>query len=514
MKYWHMQIHPNNKKDFSLEQFNNIVHQGLIGMGEAWENDLNQPKVFKQNLMIGDVVLLRHDGPKGLVKIVGECRNNEDTNLWFNIVRNVETLSTEGELYKRRYEIENSSKSWKEGLYLAATLQPAENCPFIKYWHKKIIKDQQMEEYINLLKSNKNLILTGAPGTGKTYLAKEIANAVAIEDEEILAKRFFKQMEVGSTIDTKNGNSKFKVDSNDGEIIHYTREATKESGAISFKEVWKKLFEKNFAPRNGGDTYSVAIALVIKESMEDVSDSESVSFVQFHPSYDYTDFVEGLRPIKKEGEKELGFELKNGIFKEFCKKAKENPNKNYVFIIDEINRAEVSKVFGELFYSIDPGYRGEKGKVKTQYNNIQTEETFFTDIADDYFYVPENVYIIGTMNDIDRSVESFDFAMRRRFAWVEVKADDRISMWGDADWKAEAEAKMKAINKIIEKDIDGLNSSYHIGPSYFLKMNLEEYSFEKLWDYHIGVILNEYLRGMPNAESDFEKLKKAYDDAK
>ena len=250
------------------------------------------------------------------------------------------------------------------------------------------------------------------------------------------------------------------------------------------------------------------------------------SFVQFHPSYDYTDFVEGLRPVKKDG-KELGFELKNGTFKEFCKKAKksldndiaggikkEDANK-FVFVIDEINRAEISKVFGELFFSIDPGYRGIEGKVKTQYANIQTEDTFFTDIDNDFFYIPENVYIIGTMNDIDRSVESFDFAMRRRFAWKEIMADDRVDMWRGGHKEAineyadEADKKMKSLNIAIES-IEGLNSSYHIGPAYFLKLNNYKGDFGQLWNNHIQVLLQEYLRGMHDAEAKMDKLKKAY----
>ena len=138
-------------------------------------------------------------------------------------------------------------------------------------------------EIKNLLKANRNVILTGAPGTGKTYLSKLIAEKIA-------------------------------------------------------------------------------------------GDESRVGFVQFHPSYDYTDFVEGLRPVKTTDEEKNGgtivFERKDGVFKKFCKEALSAPDHKFVFIIDEINRGELSKVFGELFFSIDPGYRGEKGRVNTQYQNL------------------------------------------------------------------------------------------------------------------------------------------------
>ncbi len=276
----------------------------------------------------------------------------------------------------------------------------------------------------DLLYINKNLILTGAPGTGKTYLAREIAKTMNAE----------------------------------------------------------------------------------------------IEFVQFHPSYDYTDFVEGLRPIKKGGS-ELSFDLKDGIFKRFCKLALKNlldskkttnnsTKKNFVLIIDEINRAEISKVFGELFFSIDPGYRGEKGRVKTQYSNLLD----VGDVFYDGFFIPENVYIIGTMNDIDRSVESFDFAMRRRFAWQEIKAKDRIIMWNGVidKWKKEAFKRMDSLNSKIES-IQGLGTVFHIAPAYFL--NLEKYSgdFDRLWENHLKGVLFEYLRGLPNNEDSLKDLKSAYD---
>lgn len=184
-------------------------------------------------------------------------------------------------------------------------------------------------------------------------------------------------------------------------------------------------------------------------------------------------------------------------------------NKPFVFIIDEINRGEISKIFGELFFSIDPGYRGVDGLVQTQYQNLVKD----TDVFKKGFFVPENVYIIGTMNDIDRSVESMDFAFRRRFAFKEIKANENIGMLDElGDVKDEAKNRMFALNKAIS-DIPGLNSAYHIGGAYFLKLKNYDNNFNELWDNHLDGILREYLRGrrQEEIEEKMKILKQAYE---
>ena len=184
-------------------------------------------------------------------------------------------------------------------------------------------------------------------------------------------------------------------------------------------------------------------------------------------------------------------------------KGKQEELKKYIFIIDEINRGEISKIFGELFFAIDPGYRGRAGEISTQYANLHAD-------PDEKFYIPENVYIIGTMNDIDRSVDSFDFAMRRRFRFVELKADERLEMLAsleDEELEAEAIRRMAALNREIAS-VEDLNENYQIGASYFLK--LKTLNFDQLWTDYLQPLLHEYVQGMYDEDSLMSRFAKAY----
>lgn len=298
-----------------------------------------------------------------------------------------------------------------------------------EYAQEKI--QHSLDEIVSILENNKNLILTGAPGTGKTYLAEKLA--VKLTDPD------------------KHPNQ------------------------------WTK--------------------------------------VQFHPSYDYTDFVEGIRP-KKEG-KTIGFEYKQGTFMEFCAKAAldKTENSKWVFIIDEINRGELNKIFGELFSCIEAGYRGDTHKIATQYQNIasaiddeEKDNPFING-----FYVPENIYIIGTMNDIDRSVESIDFALRRRFCWREIGWD--YSLYGmtkniDNSCRADVIQHLSDLNEKIA-NTEGLGESFCLGGAYIKDIQVKSkndlpQALRNVWRDKISLVIKEYLRGqvenLDEAVSEFGEV--------
>ena len=407
--FWHIQLNPDvslgRKKVIEI-----LEKTSLIGLN--FEKGSSTYNNFKDRMQIGDIVLVR-DGiqPIALVEVTGkwEQKNNPEEDLdWFSQRRKIRVLE---------YAAQDRSRFPKAMGTLERLVGNTDSRKYVEEWYKTLRGDHMTENAIALLKANLQLILTGAPGTGKTRLAREVAANL-----------------IGCKYDALDKNPQFR-------------------------------------------------------------------FVQFHPSYDYSDFVEGLKPRIVNGQVDL--ELKDGIFKEFCKRAGQSLSTPFVFIIDEINRADLSRVFGELFYAIEQGYRGKP--LSTQYSYITKTD----------FNVPENVFIIGTMNDIDRSVESIDFALRRRFAWLEIEATEElfnriVNNLGER--QAQARTRYAKINAAI-RDIPTLGKAYQIGPAYFRK--LENYQnlpdpFEALWNNHLLVLIREYLRGLPDAADVENTLKAAY----
>ncbi len=207
------------------------------------------------------------------------------------------------------------------------------------------------------------------------------------------------------------------------------------------------------------------------EIMHEVK-NENIEMIQFHQSYSYEDFIQGLRPTSKGG-----FELRNGIFYTFCQKALKHPKEEFFFIIDEINRGNLSKVFGELMMLIEADKRHEKYALKLTY----------TEDEKDRFHVPENLFIIGTMNTADRSLAIVDYALRRRFAFFPLRPDygetfkSFLSEKGVSDNLVEHLClSITKVNSKIKED-KNLGDGFQIGHSYFCSFNKGD-DESKWWD--------------------------------
>ena len=386
---------------------------------------------------------------------------------------------------------------------------------------------ENIQSYINLLKANKNLVLTGAPGTGKTYLAKEIAKAM---DAEVEFVQFHPSYDYTDFVEglrpIKGSNNQIFFERKDGEFKKFCKEAiiNKPVDNDEFQSYWIEYLLNIPSQITISGIFNIYLSRNKELTRLYVNDIRYFESELIH-SNSYTYSCDDLKRIYDESYSPEDF-CGNAYFIRYgeiiisdMEKTIGLPSKHscsggaYVFIIDEINRGELSKIFGELFYAIDPGYRGMKGKVKTQYQNLINKDDAFVD----GFFVPENVYILATMNDIDRSVESMDFALRRRFAWKEIKPEDRLEMLSeklDHNTCDKAIRVMNALNEEISKT-RGLGSAYQIGPAYFLKLDKEHYNgdFAALWDMHIEVLLKEYLRGYSNADAKVEEFKNVYFDS-
>ena len=297
--------------------------------------------------------------------------------------------------------------------------------------------------------------------------------------------------------------------------------------------------------------------------------------VQFHPSYGYEDFIEGLRPVSTpEGSWQL--RLQNGIFKRFCQRAGtweidvyqipiEGPDLTakwpeltlgqlkphiggslqhpswqniatlddsvkiadvtppFFFIIDEINRAELSRVLGELMLCIE--YRGTQAAISTQYAALNTgESTMLNTAGGPRFFIPHNVYLIGTMNTIDRSVESFDLALRRRFRWERIDPDistlryhltqrDVLQASRSKPWAKLAD-NLETLNRAI-RQTDILGPDYEVGHAYLMNLRYPSTLIcsevrSRVWEDSIEPLLEEYLRRSGRAEGLMPEFRKAF----
>lgn len=405
--------------------------------------------------------------------------------------------------------------------------------------------------YSKLLLESKNVIFRGAPGTGKSFLAKAIAADIISEGytdkytdlsdeqkQQVEFVQFHPSYDYSDFVEglrpkmNEDGSMGFELQ--DGIFKKFADKARKNfedskktkdvveqeisakaamteffEGIEFGEEVFKTIKGSEFTITNVDDRHidiSIPGNATIDKLSLNIEELQKMleSGVIFEKISDITNFFG-----KQFATQAYSYDF--AIYKAIKLRSRVNVNltaapemqKKYIFIIDEINRGEISKILGELFFSIDPGYRGKAGEVATQYSNMHAD-------PNDKFYIPENIYIIGTMNDIDRSVDSFDFAMRRRFRFVEIRAEDTQDMLEsleNEELKAEAIARMDKLNAEIIK-VPDLNENYQVGASYFLK--LRNIGFDVLWTDYLQPLLQDYVRGLNDEDECMKKFARAY----
>jgi len=399
----------------------------------------------------------------------------------------------------------------------------------------------------------RQIILTGAPGTGKTYTAKKIA------------KSFLEQGNYFYTYyrDKKNAENDGKeIEKAVAKLLSDTAYRTGEAGDATVLKQEYEAFDEEYIKKV---CKKVGMAEYGEEAFwKDVEQLRGrLAFVQFHPSYDYTDFVEGLRPVEKKNDEksEMHFKRLDGSFMSFCRfvawqnERIENNLKNlYFFVIDEINRADLSKVLGELMFCLEEDKRGKGNRVFTQYHNIDThfpglteetapgetkpKKTYYQTCFETGFFIPENVVVIGTMNDIDRSVTSMDFALRRRFVWEEVVVTPELLEAAFSNNErfgvlcASGSVRKLVIDRIDKFNeykytkVERLNKDFDISQGQFINLYEDDLDIAEedrkddkkmadavmnwVWEYRVHSLMKEYLRGETTADDKLSNFENAW----
>jgi len=223
-------------------------------------------------------------------------------------------------------------------------------------------------------------------------------------------------------------------------------------------------------------------------------DDDHIEVVQFHPSYAYEDFMEGIRPRVGDSGGTIRYDIQPGVFRRIANEAADDPESPFVLIIDEINRANLPRVLGEVLYCIE--YRGKNGEIQLPYSG-------------EAFSLPENVLIIGTMNTADRSIALVDAALRRRFLELSFPPDlDVLKRWwaqqGNTELGEDAALRLERLNAEL---VTRLDSHRLIGHTYLMDRHISEEGFDPVWNWQLKLVLQEHLHAHPD---DVEQMRKVF----
>ena len=422
---WH---EVGNLKDFTNKSDIKTKLQEAYNDNASHRNDVHALWQFANDIQKGDIIFAK----KGMAEIVGvgivESDYEYDINydVHFHHIRKINWINNgnwpyaEGKLPMKTLTDITVYNEMVQSIKDSTGFEGYDVEPeYPEYTREMFLKDVFIDEssyetLVDLLNNKKNIIVQGAPGVGKTFMAKRLA-------------------------------------------------------------------------------YSIM----------GVKDVSRVMMVQFHQSYSYKDFVMGYRPSKE------GFELRHGSFYNFCKKAEDDSENPYFFIIDEINRGNLSKIFGELFMLIEADKRGEEKKIQLLY-------------SDELFFIPKNVYIIGLMNTADRSLAMIDYALRRRFSFFDLEPG--FNSRGFEEYQRNLNNPnfdrlinvMGELNQDISAD-DSLGEGFRIGHSYFCNIKPDEIDkkLNYVVKYELIPLLKEYwFDDKEKVDSWSIKLGRCLDDSK